>query len=129
MILEVGIRAERRMGVDRAATARSMGSGELAVLATPALVALMEKTAWESVAPYLADGCGTVGSRMDIRHLAPTPVGMEVVCTSELVEMEGRRLVFHIAAHDAAGVVAEAEHERFIIDNARFMAKAEKRTR
>ena len=103
---------------------KTMGSGTLDVFATPALIALMEETCWRSVADQLEDGCGTVGTLLEIRHTAPTPIGMDVTCESELVEVDGRRLVFTVQAHDAKGLVGEGRHERFVIQNEKFQVKA-----
>lgn len=113
------------MGVSPENTARAIGSGELDVLATPAMVALVEETAWRSVAPYLEPGQGTVGSKVEVAHLAPTPVGMTVRCQTELTQVDRRRLVFAVEVSDGAGPVGRGTHERFIVDNARFLAKAQ----
>ena len=103
-----------------------MGSGTLDVFATPAMIALMEQTAWQSVTPYLEEGQGTVGIRLEISHDAPTPLGMEVSCESELVEIDGRRLVFEVVAKDALGtIIGKGRHERFIIDEEKFQKKAD----
>ena len=102
-----------------------MGSGTLDVFATPALIALMEETCWTSVAGQLEPGSGTVGTLLEIKHTAPTPVGMEVTCESTLIEADGRRLVFTVTARDAKGVVGEGRHERFVIQNEKFQAKAD----
>ena len=119
-----GIRGRGERLVTKELTAEAMGSGELPVFATPALIALAEETAWRSAAPALEPGRGTVGTRMELSHLAPTPVGRKVVCETELTEAEGRRLTFAFTAFDEAGKIAEGVHERFIVDNARFLAKA-----
>ena len=89
-----------------------MGSGTLDVFATPALVALAEKTCWMSVAAALDEGCGTVGTRLELEHSAPTPVGMTVTCESELTAVEGRKLVFKVSLHDEKGPVGGGVHER-----------------
>ena len=123
-MLETGIKGTRTVTVNESNTAKTMGSGTLDVFATPALVALMEETCWRSVADELEEGCGTVGTLLEIKHTAPTPVGMEVICESVLTEVDGRRLVFEVTAHDAKGVVGEGSHERFIIQNEKFQAKA-----
>jgi predicted thioesterase len=122
-MIEVGIKGEEKVVVTEAMTARAMGSGELDVYATPAMIALMENTAYKSVAGYLEDGCGSVGTLMNVKHLSATPVGVEVVCESQLVEVDGRRLVFEVKAYDKAGLICEGTHERFVIDNKRFMEK------
>ena len=123
-MLEKGIKGTRTVTVNEENTAKAMGSGTLDVFATPALIALMEETCWRSVANELEEGCGTVGTLLEIKHTAPTPVGMEVICESVLTEVDGRRLVFEVTAHDAKGVVGEGSHERFIIQNEKFQAKA-----
>lgn len=105
-------------------TARVMGSGTLNVLATPAMIALIEETAWKSVADMLEEGQATVGTNLKVDHLAPTPVGMKVVCNTELVEVDGRRLVFNVSVSDEAGEVGRGTHERFIINESKFQAKA-----
>lgn len=123
-MLETGIKGTKTVTVNEANTAKTMGSGTLDVFATPALIALMEETCWRSVADQLEDGCGTVGTLLEIRHTAPTPIGMDVTCESELVEVDGRRLVFTVQAHDAKGLVGEGRHERFVIQNEKFQVKA-----
>ena len=92
MTLETGIRGEQSVLVTAANTAKTMGSGTLDVFATPALVALAEKTCWMSVADALDEGSGSVGTKLELEHTAPTPVGMTVTCESELVAVEGRHL-------------------------------------
>ena len=95
-MLEKGIRGTQTVMVDESNTAKTMGSGTLQVFATPAMTALMEKTAWMSVSEYLEEGSGTVGTLLNVKHMAPTPVGMKVTCETELTEIDGRRLVFHV---------------------------------
>ena len=123
-MLETGIKGTRTVTVNEDNTAKAMGSGTLDVFATPALIALMEETCWRSVANELEEGCGTVGTLLEIKHTAPTPVGMKVTCESTLTEVDGRRLVFEVIARDAKGVVGEGKHERFIIQNGKFQMKA-----
>lgn len=123
-MVELGIKGSGKVTVTAENTAKSMGSGELEVFATPAMVALMEKTACESVAPYLEKGQGTVGISLNIRHLAPTPIGVAVTCESELVEIDRKRLVFSLKVSDGFDVIGDGTHERFIIDNEKFTAKA-----
>ena len=119
------VKNKKEVKVTEELTAAAMGSGLLPVYATPCLVALMEETCHTSLKEMLQEGQGTVGTRIDIKHLAATPIGMTVTCESELVEIDGRRLVFNVTAYDDCGKVGEATHERFIIDNEKFMAKAE----
>ena len=101
-----------------------MGSGTLEVYATPAMVALMESAAANSVKAHLEPGKTTVGVSIDVKHVSATPLGMTVSCESELVEIDGKRLVFKITASDRHGVIGTANHERMIIDIKRFMDKA-----
>ena len=104
-MLTVGIKGREEVLVSDANSAKTMGSGTLDVFATPSMTALMEQTAWKSVAEYLEEGCGTVGTLLNITHDAPTPLGMKVWCESELTEIDGRRLVFHVAAYDEKGKI------------------------
>lgn len=123
--MQTGIAGKQTITVTEDKTAAAMGSGTLPVFATPAMIALMENTASSSVAGELEDGQGTVGTLIDVKHVAATPVGMEVTCETKLVEVDRKRLVFEVKAYDAAGVIGEGTHERFVIDNEKFMAKAE----
>lgn len=123
--LQTGIKGQQVVTVTEEMTAQAFGSGELPVLATPKMIALMENTAYKSVAPYLEEGQGTVGTLMDVKHTAATPVGGTVTVETELVEIDRKRLVFHVKAADNAGPIGEGTHERFIITNDRFLAKAQ----
>jgi fluoroacetyl-CoA thioesterase len=123
-MLEKGIKGQGTVTVTKGNTAESMGSGSLAVLATPAMIALMEKTARLSVAPYLEEGQSTVGTLVNVKHLSASPEGMGITCRTELVDIDRRRLVFHVECLDGKGLIGEGTHERFIIDEAKFMAKA-----
>ena len=123
-MLQPGIRGEQTQPVTAENTARALGSGTLEVFATPALVALAEKTCWQSVAAELEAGSGTVGTKLELEHTAPTPVGRNVTCESELTAVEGRRLVFRVALRDEKGPVGGGVHERFIVNDAKFSAKA-----
>ena len=106
-------------------TAASAGSGGQPVFSTPHMVALMETTAWASVEPCMEEGKSTVGTHLDIAHLSASPVGAHVKSESELIEIDGRRLVFKVSASDDAGLIGEGTHERFIIDIEKFMARTE----
>ena len=123
--METGIIGKEELIVNEMNTAEALGSGSLAVFATPAMIALMEKTARLSVAPFLEDGQSTVGTLVNVKHLSASPVGMKITCRTELKEIDRRRLVFHVECSDEAGIIGEGEHERFIIDEAKFMAKTE----
>ena len=125
MELKAGIKNKGEMTVTKDLCADAWGSGGLTVYATPAMIALMEFAAWDSVEPCMEEGRTTVGTLMNVKHLSATPVGMHVRAESELVEIDRRRLVFKVAAYDDAGLIGEGAHERFIIDTDRFMTAAE----
>lgn len=127
IMLKTGIKGTCELMVDESVSAKTIGSGTLDVLATPMMVALMEKTAWTSVQDYLEEGSGTVGSKLEVTHDAPTPLGMKVRCESELMEVDGRRLVFRVEAFDDAGWIGGGTHERFIIYNEKFQGKANRK--
>ncbi len=125
MTLEIGMVGETTYVVTEADTAAVYGSGLAPVLSTPRMIALMENTAYEMVRPHLPEGESTVGVRICVRHLAPTPVGMEVRVRAELVAMEPPRLYFRVTAWDGVEKIGEGEHERFIINWDRFMRRVE----
>lgn len=122
--MEIGIKGRVETVVDNSNTAKFVGSGELEVFATPNMIALMEQAAQASVAPHLEDGQGTVGTSLNVTHDAATPIGMKVWAESELIEIDRRRLVFDIKAFDECGLIGQGRHERFIINNEKFIAKA-----
>ena len=124
-MLEAGIKGTKEITVTNENTAKTMGSGTLDVFATPAMIALMENTAYESVASELEEGSGTVGTALNVKHVAATPVGMKVTCETELIKVDGRALTFSVKAFDEKGLIGEGEHERFIVFNEKFQAKAD----
>lgn len=126
-MLEKGIKGTLESIVTKENTAKAMGSGELDVYATPAMIALMEETAYKSVASELDAGSGSVGILMNVKHVAASPVGMKITCQSELESVEGRKLTFKVEAYDEAGLIGEGTHERFIIVNSKFQEKADKK--
>ena len=115
-----GLVGEIEMVVCEENTARHLGSGNVAVLATPEMIRLMEKAAVAAVDHLLPDGYRTVGVAVDVRHLAATPVGMRVRAQAELIAIEGRKLTFRVEADDEVERVGEGEHKRAIIDLERF---------
>lgn len=126
-MLNKGIIGKEELIVTEENTAKAVGSGGLEVFATPALIALAEKTAFQSVAEHLEEGQSTVGTHIDIKHIAATPVGMKVTCETELIEVDSenpRRLVFSVNIYDEVEKIAEGTHERFIIYSERFQNKA-----
>ena len=123
-MLKEGIIGQASVLVCTENTALTMGSGALEVFATPALVALAEKTCWTSIQPELEVGQGSVGTGLNLQHTAPTPVGLTVYCESTLTEVNGRSLTFSVKLWDDKGPVGEGTHQRVIITNDRFQAKA-----
>ena len=105
-------------------TAAAVGSGALPVFATPYMIALMENAACNAIADGLEEGQSSVGTKLDVSHDAATPVGMHVTARAELVEVDRRRLVFEVKAFDECGQIGVGRHERFIINNEKFIAKA-----
>lgn len=117
------IRHTSELKVEEKHLAMNVGSGDLPVLATPMMMALMENAAMLAVAPHLPEGSTTVGGHIESSHLRPTPLGGVVRATATLTKEEGRKLTFHIIAEDENGVVGEGEHLRFVVDKERFLAK------
>lgn len=124
MELKPGLVAETQAVVKPEQTAKSVGSGYSEVLATPMLIALMENAALKAVQPAMPIGQTTVGIRIDALHLAATPVGMKVRAKATLVKVSGRKLVFDIEAFDERDKIGEAQHERFVVEESRFVEKA-----
>lgn len=122
-MLKSGLSATARTTVTEAATARAMGSGDLEVFATPAMVALMEQAAMEAVAPELSEGATTVGAEMNCTHIRPSALGAGIAATAVLTAVEGRKLTFAVGASDERGIIGEGTHVRFVVDRERFMAK------
>jgi fluoroacetyl-CoA thioesterase len=124
-----GILAEYEHTVTDADTASHWGSGGLAVFSTPALVGVMESAAVIALRGYLPPSQTTVGGHIDVHHLAATPVGAIVRARAELITIEDHKLVFKIQAWDEMELIGEADHDRFVIDEAKFMAKVERKKR
>ena len=122
--METGIKGHIEVIVDKKNIASSLGSGAVDVFATPCLIGIMEEASQTSVAPYLEEGMTTVGTKLNVSHDAATPVGMKVRAESELIEIDGRRLVFDVKAYDECGLIGQGIHERFIVRLDRFMEKA-----
>ena len=120
-MINTGIKGSRSVEVTESNTAMALGSGNLPVFATPAMIALIEQTASESVGPFLEEGTSTVGTHLDIAHTSATPVGMTATCETELVKVDRRRLVFSVTVRDAKGEIGSGTHERFVVDIEKFM--------
>ena len=121
--LETGITGISEETVTEETVASSMSSGGLPVYATPRMIGMMEYTAWASVEPFMEEGKGTVGTHLDVSHVSASPLGAHIRIESELIEIDRRRLVFTVKAFDDEGLIGEGTHERFIIDNAKFMER------
>ena len=114
-VLEAGREFELKRAVTPELTADRYGNPGAFVFATPMLVALLEETAIGCVAPALEPGAGTVGTRIDVEHKAPTPVGLTVTARVRLIEVDRRRLVFQVEASDDRELIAAGTHERFVL--------------
>ena len=119
----LNISHSEEMTVQHKDTAAVYGSGALEVFATPAMIALMEKTCLKSVKDKIGESNTTVGTKVCISHLKASPVGNVVRCDSTLIEVDRRRLVFNVKCYDGETLVGEGTHERFIVDSEKFMSK------
>ena len=126
-MLQPGLTGSASLVVDESVSAKTIGSGTLDVLATPIMIALMEKAAWTCVSDHLDTGCGSVGTEIHVKHSAPTPRGILVTATATLLKVEGRQLFFHLSAADASGPIGEGTHTRFVIENDKFQEKANRK--
>ncbi|MGN0068466.1 MAG: thioesterase family protein [Prevotella sp.] len=122
-MLTEGISHTSTLTVEAVHTAAEMGSGDMSVLATPAMVALMENSAMKCVAPFLEEGQTTVGAHIASSHLAPTAPGETVCATAILVKAEGRRLSFRVEARQGDKLIGEGEHTRYIVDRVKFLSR------
>ncbi len=122
-MLEKGISARSTTVVTAENTALKLGSGDMEVFATPAMVALMENAAMVAVAAHLPEGATTVGSEMNTTHIKPSGLGAEITATAVLTEVEGRKLTFNVGAHDGEGMIGEGVHVRYIVDREKFLSK------
>jgi predicted thioesterase len=128
MDIRPGASAEVEITVTPDRTADRLGNPGVLVFATPFLVGLLEQAAGAVIHPHLPPGASTVGTSVDIRHLAATPVGMKVRARAVLVETDGRRYLFDVEAWDEQEKVAEGRHERFVVANLeKFLERAMKK--
>lgn len=121
--LKVGVVGESIVVVSKEHTAIAMHSGDVPVYATPALAALLEEAACAAIAPSLEEDKTTVGVRIDIRHLAASPVGAAIRAQARLTQIEGRRLTFRVMAWDETEQIADGHHERMLVDRNRFLQR------
>lgn len=122
-MLEIGLTHTSNLVVTDGNTAIALGSGDMPVLATPAMMALMENAAMLAVASELEDGDTTVGGHIESSHMRPTPVGAEVSATATLEKIDGRKLYFKIIAYQGDAIIGEGTHLRFIVSKKKFMSK------
>ena len=122
-MLEVGLKHISELIVGDAVTAIQMGSGDMPVLATPTMMALMENAAMLAVADELPEGCTTVGGHIESSHLRPSRIGDKVAATAEVTKVEGKKIEFKVAAYSGETLLGEGTHLRFIVDKERFMSK------
>ena len=127
MSIEIGLKGRAEVTVVYENTAAAVGSGLVPVFATPSMIALMEQAAASSLLPYLDEGQGSVGIHLDVSHEAATPIGMKVWAESEVTEVNGKQIVFSVAAFDDAGLIGRGTHKRALITVDRFMAKTEQK--
>ena len=111
------------MTVTDATTAIAMGSGDMPVLATPMMMALMENAAMLAVKGELPEGCTTVGGHMESSHLKPTKVGDTVRATAEVTKVDGKKIEFRVAAYSSETLLGEGTHLRFVVDKEKFMSR------
>lgn len=107
-------------------SAKNIGSGLADVFSTPSMIALMENTSQTSVKDSLPEGYSTVGSEVNVKHVKATPIGMKVKCSSKLVKVEGKKLVFEVEAHDEVAKIGEGTHIRYIVNSEDFMRRIQK---
>lgn len=122
--MELGIKGAAETAVVYENTAAAVGSGALEVFSTPSMIALMEKASRELVQPYLEEGQSTVGTRLEVSHVAASPIGAHIRAESTLVEIDRRMLTFEVKAYADGELIGEGRHQRCIIYAERFMEKA-----
>jgi predicted thioesterase len=127
--LRVGLKGEAAVVVGDEHTAPRIGSGRIAVLATPVMINLMEAAALEAIEALLAEGHQSLGTRLDITHVAATPVGMRVTATAEVVALDGRAVTMRVDAHDEKERIGGGTHERVVVNVARFDARVQAKAR
>lgn len=122
-MIEKGLSASSTVSVTNENTAISLGSGDLEVFATPAMVALMENAASKAIAPYLAEGDSSVGTEINVTHIKASAIGAEIVASAVVVEVNGREVTFNVGARDGESLIGEGTHKRFVINAERFISK------
>jgi predicted thioesterase len=126
--LRPGLVGEATTTVRVGNTANEVVTGAVPMFSTPSMVGLMEHASWNAIADYLSDGETSVGTVVDIKHLAASPIGLDVTARAEVVEVDGRRVRFRVEAHDPSEMIGEGWHERFIVDVERFLGRANQKS-
>lgn len=128
MDITIGASAEVVLTVDESKTAHAMGNRDVHVFATPYVIGMLEDAAGAVIRPHLPAGAGSVGTMVEMKHLAATPVGLKVRAKATLLESDGKRYLFAVEAWDDKEKIAEGRHERFVVpDMAKFLARAMKK--
>lgn len=122
-MLEIGQKHTSELIVEEHLTSIDMGSGDMPVLATPAMLALMENAAMIAVANKLPDGCTTVGGHIESSHVRPSKIGEKVCATAEVTNVDGKKIKFKVSAYSGETLIGEGTHLRFIVDKEKFMSK------
>lgn len=122
-MIEIGLKHESQVVVSQSNTAKALGSGDMEVFATPAMVALMENAAMMAVAKNLDEGASSVGVEISTSHIKASALGATITASAELVAIDGRKLSFKVKAWDEAGTIGEGNHTRFVVDRERFLRK------
>lgn len=125
-MLEIGLEYSASTLVDENLTAKALGSGDMDVYATPAMVALMENAAMNAVSNFVGEGNSTVGTAISVSHIKATALGGQVSATATLTEIDGRKLTFKVIASDSQGEIGSGTHIRFIVDREKFLSKVKK---
>lgn len=125
-MLKLGLEYSASVLVDESYTARTLGSGDMDVFATPAMVALMENAAMNAVSALVGEGNSTVGTAISVSHIKATGLGDTVTATATLTEIDGRKLTFDVVAHDSQAEIGKGTHTRFIVEKEKFLAKIKK---
>ena len=122
-MIEIGLKHTSQLTVTEEVTAIRIGSGDMPVLATPAMMALMENAAMLAVKDHLPEGQTTVGGHIESSHLKPSKIGDNVKATAEVTKVDGKKIEFKVAAYSGETLLGEGAHLRFIVDRAKFMSR------
>lgn len=125
--IAAGTRGTSTLLVGPEHTAPRVGSGRIAVLATPVMINVIEAAALDACEHLLAAGHQSLGIDLDIRHIAATPVGMRITAQAEVVKVEGRTITFRVAVHDESELIGDGTHERVVVNVARFDARVQRK--